>query len=210
MIHDAISLIRQELVAYLEAEHGYGNAGDIVLIENIALFESTGTGVNFDDKIVMSLVNIEEESTLKNSAFVKQGIGANARYENPPIFINLYLLITASNKSTAEKSYLNAIERLSLVIRFFQGKNTFTAGSSAFYSSASFTAEDYQDLRITAELYTLTFEQINHLWGTLGGKQMPSAMYKLRLVAITDHKLLREVPLIEEIETTVGRRPGKS
>ena len=208
MIHEAISLLRDELVAYLEAEHGYGNAGDIVLIENIALFESAGTGVNFDDKIVMSLVNIEEESTLKNSAFVKQGIGNTARYENPPVFINLYLLITASNKSTAEKSYLNAIERLSLVIRFFQGKNTFTAGTSSSLSNAAFASETYKDLRITAELYTLTFEQINHLWGTLGGKQMPSAMYKLRLVALTDHKLLREVPLIEEIETTVARRPG--
>ena len=59
------------------------------------------------------------------------------------------------------------------------------------------------DLKFTLELYTLTFEQINHLWGSLGGRQVPFAMYKLRLVAITDRALLREVPLIEEIETQI-------
>ena len=52
------------------------------------------------------------------------------------------------------------------------------------------------------ELYTLTFEQINHLWGSLGGRQIPFAMYKLRLVAVTDNAVIREVPLIEEIGTS--------
>jgi hypothetical protein len=51
-------------------------------------------------------------------------------------------------------------------------------------------------------MFTLSFEQINHLWGSLGGRQMPFVMYKLRLVSVTEHALLREVPLIEEIETT--------
>jgi len=60
------------------------------------------------------------------------------------------------------------------------------------------------DLKFTLELYTLTFEQINHLWGSLGGRQVPFAMYKLRLVAITDRSIVREVPLIEEIETQIG------
>jgi hypothetical protein len=54
-------------------------------------------------------------------------------------------------------------------------------------------------MNIKAELYTLSFEQINYLWASLGGKQMPFVMYKLRLVAITDRKLVREVPLIEEL-----------
>ena len=58
------------------------------------------------------------------------------------------------------------------------------------------------------ELYTLTFEQINHLWGSLGGRQIPFVMYKLRLVSITERALVREVPLIEEIETLINKLPG--
>lgn len=206
MIHEALSLIREELVVYLSV-NGYtlSNAKDIVLIENIGLFESSSSGLNFDDKIILTLVNVEEESTLKNSPFVKKDYSSPARYENPPIFLNLYLLVTACNKSTDDKSYLNALERLSLVIRFFQGRNSFTIATSSGPVDLTTLTEEELRLKITAELYTLTFEQINHLWGTLGGKQMPFAMYKLRLVEIKQAKVIREVPLIEEIETNLSK-----
>lgn len=202
MIHEALSLIREELVVYLST-NGYtlNNAKDIVLIENIGLFESSTSGVNFDDRIVLTLVNIEEESTLKNSPVVKKDLNGPARYENPPVFLNLYMLITACNKSTDDKSYLDALARLSLVIRFFQGRSSFTAATSSSPVDLTTLDAEVLKLRITAELYTLSFEQINHLWGTLGGKQMPFVMYKLRLVEIKQSKVVREVPLIEEIET---------
>ena len=64
---------------------------------------------------------------------------------------------------------------------------------------------DILDLKFTMELYTLTFEQINHLWGSLGGRQIPFAMYKLRLIAITERSIVREVPLIEEIEANLNK-----
>ena len=206
MIHQALSLIRDELVIYLSV-NGYtlSNAKDIILIENIGLFESASTGVNFDDKIILTLVNIEEESTLKNTPFIKKDTVGPARYENPPVFLNLYLLVTACNKSTDDKSYLDALERLSLVIRFFQGRNFFTVASSSAPVDPATISEESLRLKITAELYTLTFEQINHLWGTLGGKQMPFVMYKLRLVEIKATRVVREVPLIEEIETNLSK-----
>ncbi len=206
MIHEALGLLRRELVSYLLSQ-GYATADDIVVIENIGLFESTTSGVNFDDKIVFTLVNIEEESTLKNAPFVKKEFSNPAQYENPPVFLNLYLLITACNKSADNKSYTDALERLSLVIAFFQSKNSFSSASSVSGTTAAFTSEDVLQLSIRHEIYTLTFEQVNHLWGTLGGKQMPFVMYKLRLIAITQRKLLREVPLIEEIETNFLKNP---
>ena len=208
MIYRALALIRDELVAYLKGI-GYDNtnANDIVLLENIGLFESSSSGLNFDDKIILTLVNIEEESALKNSHFVKKDFAGPARYENPPVFLNLYLLISACNKSTGadDKSYGNALDRLSVVIRFFQGRNSFSIATSMGPVIPDNLETEILRLKITAELYTLTFEQVNHLWGTLGGKQMPFVMYKLRLVEIKEAKVLREVPLIEEIETNLSR-----
>lgn len=204
MIHEALGLLRRELVTYLSS-HGYTAAEDIVVIENIGLFESSASGVNLDDKIVFTLVNIEEESTLKNAPFVKKEFANPALYENPPVFLNLYLLITACNKSADNNGYTDALERLSLVIAFFQSKNAFSAGGSVSGGTSSFTSEDLLELTIRHEMYTLSFEQVNHLWGTLGGKQMPFVLYKLRLVAITERKVLREVPLIEEIETNLTK-----
>ncbi|HRO45258.1 DUF4255 domain-containing protein [Agriterribacter sp.] len=206
MIHEALGLLRRELVTYLSS-HGYAAAEDIVVIENIGLFESAASGVNLDDKIVFTLVNIEEESTLKNNAFVKKEFASVAQYENPPVFLNLYLLVTACNKSADNNSYTDALERLSLVIAFFQSKNSFSSGGSVSGGTPSFTNEDLLQLTIRHEMYTLSFEQVNHLWGTLGGKQMPFVLYKLRLIAITERKVLREVPLIEEIETHFSKIP---
>ena len=206
MIQEALGLLRRELVTYLSS-HGYATAEDIVVIENIGLFESATSGVNLDDKIVFTLVNIEEESTLKNAPFVKKEFTNPALYENPPVFLNLYLLITACNKSADNNSYTDALERLSLVISFFQSKNAFSAGGSVSGGISSFTSEGLLQLTIRHEMYTLSFEQVNHLWGTLGGKQMPFVLYKLRLIAITERKVLREVPLIEEIETNLTKMP---
>jgi hypothetical protein len=174
----------------------------MVVVENIALFESNSPA-NLDDKIVFTLVNIEEESTLKNAPYQKRNGGNTARYENPPVYLNLYLLITSCNKTAGQndKNYLDALEKLSHVIRFFQGKNAFSLANSSSPDLTKFPDDDLINMSIKAELYTLTFEQINYLWASLGGKQMPFVMYKLRLIAITDRKLVREVPLIEEINT---------
>jgi len=35
------------------------------------------------------------------------------------------------------------------------------------------------------DLFSLTFEQINHLWGSLGGKQVPFVLYRARLLSLT-------------------------
>lgn len=206
MIDEALLLLREELVVYLSA-NGYGSADTIVAIENIGLFESNNPA-NLDDKIVFTLVNIEEESTLKNAPHIKKNGTPIASYENPPVFLNLYLLVSSCNKASDNGNYVEALHKLSHVIRFFQGKNSFSYSNASFPDNTRpFTNPELINLSIKAELYTLTFEQINHLWGTLGGKQMPSVMYKLRLVAITARKQIREVPLIEEIHTQLVKMP---
>jgi hypothetical protein len=200
MINEAFSLIREELVDYLEINGYESDAQDMVLVENIGLFDSSSSGINFDDKIVLTLVNIEEESTLKNLPAVRKNFPL-AQYANPPVYLNLYMLVTACNKSSSGMSYLDSLEKLSIVIRFFNGKTSFSTKTSSFYDPIKFGIQEILDMKITHELYTCTFEQINHLWGTLGGKQMPFLMYKLRLVAISDRKVLRDAALIQEIET---------
>jgi hypothetical protein len=193
MIDRALILLKDELTAYLISK---GDNAATVVIDNIGLSE-TLSGTALIDNIVISLVNIEEESTLKNQSSLKRFSFGGAIYENPPVYLNLYVLITSNYFGDG---YLLALKRLSLIIQFVQSKNTF---SSAAASSGSTDPENKQDVRFTMELYTLTFEQINHLWGSLGGRQAPFAMYKLRLIAITEHAIVREVPLIEEVETTV-------
>ena len=196
MIDKAISLLRNELQSYISVKDASVN----VIIDNIGLFE-TSKGDTLTNNIVITLVNIEEESTLKNQPSLKRPFADKAIYENAPVYLNLYTLFTCNYSGP---DYVLALKRLSYVIQFLQSRNSFSTSNAVSTALIDFTDEEAVSLKFTMELYTLTFEQINHLWGSLGGRQIPFAMYKLRLVAITERALLRNVPLIEEINTDMG------
>lgn len=198
MIDQALLLLKNELQDYIDAKE---DTVDVTL-DNIGML-GIPEGKNLNNHIVITLVNIEEESTLKNLSAQKKPFGTSATYENPPVYLNLYVLLTCFYADDdSGKNYQNALARLSLIIRFFQSRNSFSTSSSTAIGAVLKDDPDVASLRFTMELYTLTFEQINHLWGSLGGRQVPFAMYKLRLVGITEKALLREVPLITEIETS--------
>jgi hypothetical protein len=196
MIDIALILLRDELTSYINVSKNDNSV--VVNIDNIGLLEPGGGSSSLSDSIIITLVNIEEESTLKNQSAVRRPFINNATYQNPPVYLNLYVLFTSNYSGT---NYPLALKRLSYIIQFLQSKNSFSVASSISAGSIDLSQSDISDLKFTLELYTLTFEQINHLWGSLGGRQVPFAMYKLRLVAITDRAIIREVPLIEEIET---------
>jgi Pvc16 N-terminal domain len=197
MIEKAILLLKDELQSYI-------NFRDASVNDNVGLFE-TPRGDTLTNNIIITLVNIEEESTLKNQPALKRPFDSNALYQNPPVFLNLYVLFACNY---AGNDYPLALRRLSYIIQFVQSKNSFSSSSSVTGGVLDITDTDISELKFTLELYTLTFEQINHLWGSLGGRQMPFAMYKLRLVAITEKIIFREMPLIEEIETNLSKITG--
>ena len=199
MIDIALILLRDELINYLSSRDTA-----TVVVDNIGLLETPG-GVALAENIVITLVNVEEESTLKNQSALRRPFQGSAIYENPPVNLNLYVLFSCNYTGD---HYNLALRRLSYVIRFLQSKNAFSVSSSVSGGSVNPDDPDIIDLKFTMELYTLTFEQINHLWGSLGGRQMPFVMYKLRLVTITERATVREVPLIEEIETHLDEIPN--
>jgi len=195
MIDAVITLLQKELENYL----AYKDATATVVTDNIGMLE-TSNGDKLSNNIVITVVNVEEESTMKNQpAYKNYPPSGPAIYENPPVFLNLYVLFTSNYWGD---KYIYALQRISYVVQFLQGKNTFSYGAT---TGELFSDDpDIVSLRFTMELYTLTFEQLNHLWGSLGGRQIPFVMYKLRLVALTGRKLLRTTPLIQEIDSNLS------
>ncbi|WP_010521956.1 DUF4255 domain-containing protein [Aquimarina agarivorans] len=201
MIGLALKLIRDELSEYIFANKRPTDAilAEDVVLHNISLMESEAQDLS--DKIVITLVNTEEESTLKNTSNVVKTTNG-IKYVEPPVFLNLYILISATLGQDLQDAYEFALHRLSLVLQFFQAKKKFTVQNSPFttISNDDNISQQIKDqIKLNVELYTLTFEQINHLWGSLGGKQVPFAMYKIRLVNIQEASG-NEAPIIEEIQ----------
>ncbi len=202
MIAPALRLLRDELSQYVMAHLHTGDTltdADIKL-ENIAALESDSNG-DLDNCLILTLVNTEEESSLKNSSHYTR-VSGRIRFQEPPVYLNLYLLITTTLDKSQMDAYEIALYRMSSVIQFFQSKKCFTVQNSPFSSVATdntIDIGDREELRLNVEMYSLTFEQINHLWGSLGGKQVPFVMYKIRLVKLQDDTNL-DAPVIEEID----------
>lgn len=202
MIGIALKLLRDELSDYVFRNRPPGDliTQDDIILHNIALLEGD-TGGDLANKIVITLVNTEEESTLKNKKNTMRTVNG-IQYVEPAVYLNLYVLITTTLGEDLQDAYEFALNRLSLIIQFFQAKKSFTVKNSPFNSistDANIPQEIKDELKLNTELYTLTFEQINHLWGSLGGKQVPFAMYKIRLVKIREITE-QEAPVIEEIQ----------
>ena len=156
------------------------------------------------DKIVLSLVNLIEEVTLKNSSPYRSS-NFEQTIENPPVFLNLFLLFTANftspqgTGSSSQIPYNNGLTLLSTVIEFFQSQNVFTVQNAP--DPDTIQDPKLQNLKIVMDLYPLTFEQVNHLWGSLGGKQMPFVLYKARVLPLKKERIVNRGSLIQDIKT---------
>ncbi len=185
MIFSALKLLRNELNAYLQQ----GSSTNLVHLENIGTFEDDQSA-NKPRGVIMSLVNMTEETALKNQKSYRPR-SQDAVTENPPIFLNLFVLF-AINLSDYETS----LQRLSQVVRFFQGKNHFTHQNSpdpdAVFPNGS-------HFRLIMEMHTLGFEDLSHLWGILGGKQHPSVLYRMRLVEMQRDQIQGTTGLIQTV-----------
>ena len=199
MIRAAVDLLVSQLNQYVQVN----TTGASVVPGNIAFLDSdggAGGGAVDSDKIVVSLVNVEEEGALKNGYNVRT-VGSSTFYENRPVFLNLFLLYSAHFGN-----YPTALDALAQVIEYFQANKVFTFQRTP--PDTGFPEDPQtQELQIHLDLHTLTFQEINDLWGSLGGKQVPFVMYKARLLPIRAQVPLEETKPIRRIDLESG---GKS
>lgn len=191
MIFEVIQIIAEQVNNYLD-EIGLDKS---VVAENIAFLESQNENVagNLEDKVALTLINLSEETTLKN--FPNHSIeNAKTIYKNSVINLNLYLLFSANRTK-----YINSLNDLSKIIAFFQGKKLFTQANT-IYNRSNSAMNNIDNFRFSIELYTPTFEELNYIWGTLGGKQLPSALYKVNMIQIERNIAQGEGQLISKVK----------
>lgn len=200
MIDHALTMLRDELNGYIRSIPLHNDPTYVVLGNVSALSDTTNASLN--NTILLTLVNIEEESTMKNHKPLPRLVNNIYQYDSAPVHLNLYVLFTANFPD----DYNNGLIRLSQTIVCFQRKKVFELQntiSSAIIGVANDPADPHseliQHLSLALDLYTMTFEQVNHLWGSLGGKQIPFVMYKVRLVALQELKVDRQAPPIESV-----------
>ena len=103
------------------------------------------------------------------------------------------LLSAHYTTGTGTTPYENALTRLSQAITFFQSKPLFTPHNSP---GTNFSGLE----KLTIEIQTLGLEQTNQLWGALGGRMVPAALYKVRMLIIDAQRISGTGPAIESIQ----------
>lgn len=133
------------------------------------------------NKMSVSLVNLATESTVRN--LQTERVGNGELRLNPAIKLNLWVLFAANFTE-----YDEALKFLSSTLAFFQGRPVFTPQNSPRL--------DRSFDRLVVELESLTYHELSNLWGVLGSKYVPSAVYKVKLVTIQDGAVRDRTPAV--------------
>lgn len=177
MLHQAITYIQKEVEATTNL--------DVVLDHPHSDFSAVTA-----PEILLSLVNINEEATLKNQPH-QQWRNGRLLVRHPPVFLNIYLLFIGRGTD-----YKSCLETVSRVIQCFQSKPAFQQATTSGVNTEQFPPNIE---KLVFELYPLTLEQVNHLWGVNGSKYYPSVLYKVRLVQEEKSDQEQEGPEIREV-----------
>lgn len=190
MIYETLQILKEQLETYLDD----AGLGKIVVLENLALLDSgTDKAKNLEGKVIISLLSVQEESTLKNQP-TSRVVNNKAEYFNPAVNINLFFMVSANCDS-----YSNSLISITKTLEYFQGKKVFTAQNTV-YNRSNVSMQELDDFKLVVDLYTPGFEVWNHIWGTHGGRQLPSVIYKVQLLQVDRSKKQASTELITKIK----------
>ncbi len=184
MIEQTLQFIHDQL----SADPNLNLDSDEIIADNLHTLQSNTQR----EGLFYSIINIEEESTLKNQPNYER-VNNQLRRIEPPVVLNLYVLF-----AFRLTNYNTSITKLSELVSFFQTKRWF-----------SFTEVTDTQLfnppidRLVFELYNTNFEQLNHIWSVLGGNHYPSVLYKIRVVKLQRNEQ-SDAPEVSSIQLDSG------
>ena len=183
MIYEALSGVADEMNEYFRNRLKINE--DKVALSAIVNQDGT-VAIQGENKVLVTVVNVEKEITGKSNASpITGGTIAN---KSLSMNINLYVLFSAYFSSS---NYGEALRFLAFVIAYFQDKNVFTPANTPKL--------DKGIDKLVFEMATISPEQLNNIWASLGAKYMPSVVYKMRMLTF-DESIIKEYrPIVANV-----------
>ncbi len=177
-----LDFLAAELNAYLRARTGL--LSDKVKPSSIV--DEAGKYAMDDDSIGLALINVEEDRVVKNQLKDYKIREGRHIVTQPELKLNLFVMCAANFKK-----YDQSLKYLTHVLTFFQARPVFTP-------------ETYPGLgsditRLVIELQKLNYDQLNQIWAFIGGKQLPSVVYRIGMVSLQDESEINVQPPITRI-----------
>jgi hypothetical protein len=145
---------------------------------------------NLNNKVLLSVINIEEDTVIRQVQHFRKE-NNQVIFKNPPVFVNLSLLF-----SFTHTDYPSALVALESLILFFQKNWSFSIENSPALVTYN-QVHDVKIEKIMFEIQNLSVEQQSQLWGALGGHQMPSILYRMRVLPVENEGGTAGTPIKE-------------
>jgi|TARA_B110000046_G_scaffold6234_1_gene6529 hypothetical protein len=184
MIHNLLPVVCSELNDYFKSR--YGVREDRLILSNL-IDQDGSIALEGSNTVVCSLVNVEEETTLKATAGTTSSGGAFVK-SSPDIYVNLTVMFSSY---FVGKNYVEALKFLSGVIYFFQGKPVFTNDNTPGLTDNVEKA--------VFDLTSLSFHDLSAIFQMMGSKYLPSVVYRIRMLTFSTDNMEDTVPSISGI-----------
>ena len=188
MIEKTLNFIASELNGFLG--NRFPSKEEHAVVASLSNTDGS-SAARIESRLVISLVNIERETAAPSFGPAARAQGGYANYQ-PPLHLNLYVLVSASFSS----NYDQALKFLGVALGFFQAKPNFDARSGPAFP---------RELdRLSLELVSLSIQELNNLWAILGTKYLPSALYKVRMLTLQENWMSAAIPAVDEPGVDLG------
>jgi hypothetical protein len=159
MINNVISVIADRINENLNNRFSSGN---LVLPTSLNNLEDE-TNSDAQNRLLLTVTNIEQERL------------SQRRISGRPINLYLYFLLSANFQ---QSNYEEGLNLLSGAISFFQYTSVFNHQN---------TPDLHDNIeKLVFEMVNLNVQELSQLWGIHGGKYLPSVLYKIRMVTISE------------------------
>jgi len=169
-------------------------------IANVATLNDGDDFVQDKSSMVLSIVNIEEDKTLRNQTLYKEVVGNAStveRYKKPAQNLNISILFTSYNKD--QSFYSSGLEKLEYIIAYLQSNNVFYYDDSSFFEQDEIDEDTAKTLnKLVLDLVSLKPDQLNQMWSYLGSRYMPSVLYSMRAIQIQKEDNLASKEIIKK------------
>jgi hypothetical protein len=171
MLDVALEFLVKNVNAWLALRTGT----DFGKLELSHIVDDSGKWMITKEHIGVALINVEEERVLKSQLPDTTLVNGRNVILQPELKLNLHVLFAANFTR-----YDQALRYIALVLTYFQAHVLFKGGE--------YPGLDSRIEKLSTELQSLSYEQLNQVWAVVGSKQLPSMIYKVRMVALQDRE----------------------
>ena len=183
MIDAALNMTVAKLNGHLSGR--YGAPEDIAVLAPLTDADGKPTELS-RNRLALFITNISEDSMPRRSQPRGASIVGLAAGEDP-LHLDIYAMLAASYDANI---YGEGLKMLSAGLMYFQSYPIMTPQN---------TPEMPKGMQqLSFEISNLRVEEMGQMWGNLGGRYVPSVMFKIRTITLTSAAITAITPTIRK------------